>query len=65
MKRLVFEIAAIMACAVLALEAVHYREAVLDANIDRNRAWKTVIELRHSLEACGRSAHQERHLATP
>jgi hypothetical protein len=52
MHRLVLEIAAIVACAVLGLEAVHYRKAVIESNLDRKRAWNTVIELRHSLETC-------------
>jgi hypothetical protein len=47
MKRLAFETALVVAVLVLLLEAVHYRNAVLDANVDRNRAWRTVIELRH------------------
>jgi hypothetical protein len=45
-KRIVFETALVIAAIVLGLEAVHYRNAVLDANIDRTRAWKTVVELR-------------------
>jgi len=50
MKRLVFEIGLGTAVIILGLEAVHYRNAVLAANIDMNRAWKTVVELR---EKCG------------
>lgn len=65
MHRLVLEIAAVMACLVLGLEAIHYREAVLEANVDRKRAWKTVVELRHSLEACKGSARQDRPAGQP
>ena len=32
------------------LEAVHYREAVLAANIDLKRAWHTVVELREQCQ---------------
>ncbi len=52
MKRLVFEIALFVGVLVMGLEAVHYRNAVIEANIDRNRAWNTVIELRRKLEKC-------------
>lgn len=52
MKRLVFEIALFVGVLVMGLEAVRYRNAVLEANIDRNRAWNTVIDLRHKLEKC-------------
>jgi len=51
MKRMVLEVGLVVAVIVLGLEAVHYREAVLDCNIDRKRAWKTVVELRSSAEA--------------
>jgi hypothetical protein len=54
MKRIVLEMALIVMVIVLGLEAVHYREAVLDANIDRKRAWKTVVDLRQS---CAEHAH--------
>ena len=50
MVRILLETAAVVLLMVLALEAIHYREAVIDANIDRNRAWRTVVELRKS---CG------------
>ena len=50
MKRLVFETALVIGVLVLGLEAVHYREAVLDANVDRKRAWNTVRELRAKCE---------------
>lgn len=52
MKRLVFEIALCVGVMVMGLEAVHYRNAVLEANIDRNRAWNTVVDLRGKLEKC-------------
>ena len=52
MKRLVFEIALFIGILVMGLEAVHYRNAVLEANVDRNRAWNTVVELRRGLEKC-------------
>jgi hypothetical protein len=50
MKRILFETALAVAAIVLGLEAVHYRNAVLDANVDRKRAWKTVVELREKCE---------------
>jgi hypothetical protein len=48
MKRLVLEIGLVIAALVFALEAIHYRQAVLEANVDRKRAWKTVVELRRA-----------------
>ena len=48
MKRLVFETGLVIAVLVFALEAIHYRQAVLEANVDRKRAWKTVVELRRA-----------------
>ena len=57
MKRLVFEIGMSVAALVLGLEAVHYRNAVLEANVDRHRAWNTVVELR---ERCGPPQHSSR-----
>jgi hypothetical protein len=50
MKRIVLETGLVVAVIVLGLEAVHYREAVLEANIDRNRAWNTVVQLREKCE---------------
>lgn len=50
MKRLLFETAVVLAALILGLEAIHYRNAVLDANVDRKRAWKTVVELREKCE---------------
>jgi len=50
MKRIVFETGLVVAVIVLGLEAVHYREAVLEANVDRKRAWNTVVELREKCE---------------
>lgn len=46
MKRTVFEVALVMMVVVLGLEVVHYRDAVLEANVDRKRAWAIVVELR-------------------
>ncbi len=46
MKRTVFEVGLVVAVIIFGLEAVHYRNAVLDCNVDRKRAWKTVVELR-------------------
>jgi hypothetical protein len=53
MKRVAFETALVVAVIALFLEVVHYRNAVLDANVDRNRAWKTVVELRNRCPATG------------
>ena len=53
MKRTAFETALVIAVIALALEVVHYRNAVLDANVDRKRAWKTVVELRQQCEEKG------------
>ena len=52
MKRLLFEIMLFVGVLVMGLEAVHYRNAVIEANSDRHRAWNTVIDLRHKLEKC-------------
>ncbi|HET9754110.1 MAG TPA: hypothetical protein VFP52_14150, partial [Myxococcales bacterium] len=48
--RIAFETGLVVAVIVLGLEAVHYREAVLEANVDRKRAWNTVVELREKCE---------------
>ncbi|HZR09081.1 MAG TPA: hypothetical protein VFA79_10895 [Myxococcales bacterium] len=50
MLRTWLETAGVVLLIALALEVMHYRNAVLDANVDRNRAWKTVVELRHACE---------------
>ena len=50
MKRTVFETALVMMVLVLGLEVVHYRNAVLEANVDRKSAWHTVVELRRKCE---------------
>jgi len=47
MKRVALETGLVVAVIVLGLELIHYRNAVLDANVDRNRAWRTVVELRN------------------
>jgi len=49
-KRTVFETALVMLVLVLGLEVVHYRNAVLEANVDRKTAWKTVVELRRKCD---------------
>jgi hypothetical protein len=51
MKRTAFETALVIAVIALFLEVIHYRNAVLEANVDRNRAWKTVVELRKKCES--------------
>jgi hypothetical protein len=53
MKRVAMETFLVVAVIALALEVVHYRNAVLDANVDRNRAWKTVVELRKQCALSG------------
>ncbi|HZX95879.1 MAG TPA: hypothetical protein VFE90_15260 [Myxococcales bacterium] len=55
MKRIAFETGLVVAVIVLGLEAVHYRQAVLEANVDRKRAWKTVVELRDKCETASSS----------
>ena len=60
MKRLALEVGLVVAVLVLGLEAVHYRNAVLDCNIDRKRAWKTVVELRDQLEKPDAGAASEK-----
>ena len=50
MKRTVFETTLVMAVLVLGLEVIHYRNAVLEANVDRKVAWRTVVEFRHKCE---------------
>jgi len=52
-KRTVFETALVMIALVLGLEVVHYRNAVLEANVDRKTAWRTVVDLRRRCEAAG------------
>ena len=53
MSRVALETALVVAILALALEVVHYRNAVLDANVDRNRAWKTVVELKNRCTITG------------
>ena len=53
MKRTAFETALVIAVLALGLEVIHYRNAVLEANVDRKRAWKTVVELRQQCEEKG------------
>jgi hypothetical protein len=49
-KRTVLETALVLMVLVLGLEVVHYRNAVLEANVDRKTAWRTVVELRRKCE---------------
>ena len=53
MKRMVVEIGLGVLAVLLGLEVIHYRNAVIDANLDRNRAWRTVVQLRHACERQG------------
>jgi hypothetical protein len=57
MKRIVLEIGLAVTVIICGLEAVHYREAVLESNVDRNRAWKMVRELREKCEQPQLHAH--------
>lgn len=50
MTRILIETAMVVLVIVLGLEVLHYRNAVLESNVDRHRAWQTVIELR---QRCG------------
>ncbi|MFL5312032.1 MAG: hypothetical protein ACJ79H_16490 [Myxococcales bacterium] len=63
MKRTVFETALVLMVLVLGLEVVHYRNAVLDANVDRKTAWRTVVELRRKCELAGHGGAS--HAAVP
>jgi hypothetical protein len=56
MKRTVLETALVMMVLVLGLEVVHYRNAVLEANVDRKTAWRTVVELRRKCEPAAQGA---------
>lgn len=61
MKRMMMEVALAVMVLVLGLEVVHYRNAVLDTNLDNKRAWKTVVELRAKAEAgCAPTAARTR-----
>jgi len=51
MKRTAFETALVIAVIALFLEVIHYRNAVLAANVDLGRAWRTVSELRKKCES--------------
>jgi hypothetical protein len=62
-KRTVFETALVLMVLVLGLEVVHYRNAVLEANVDRKTAWRTVVELRRRCEPAGQSGAS--HAAVP
>jgi hypothetical protein len=50
MKRTVLEVGLAVMVLVLGLEVVHYRNAVIECNIDDKRAWQTVLQLRRSVE---------------
>jgi hypothetical protein len=50
MKRTVFEVALTVTVLVLGLEVVHYRNAVVECNVDDKRAWQTVLQMRRSAE---------------
>ena len=63
MKRTVFETALVLMVLVLGLEVVHYRNAVLEANVDRKTAWHTVVELRRKCEPAGQGGAS--HAAVP
>lgn len=52
MTRKLIETALVLGSVILMLEAVHYRQALLAANIDRKDAWNTVVELRRQREGC-------------
>ena len=59
MKRTAFETALVIVVIALFLEVIHYRNAVLEANVDRKRAWKTVVELRQQCEEKGIPAQSQ------
>ena len=65
MKRTVFETALLMMVLVLGPEVVHYRNAVLEANVDRKNAWHTVVELRRKCEVAGLGADRPVPHAAP
>jgi hypothetical protein len=50
---MLFDTALVILTVVLGLEVVHYREAVLAANVDRKRAWDTVVTMRRNCEVAG------------
>jgi hypothetical protein len=62
-KRTVFETALVLMVLVLGLEVVHYRNAVLESNVDRKAAWRTVVELRRKCEPAGQGSTS--HAAVP
>ena len=65
MKRTVFETALVLMVLVLGLEVVHYRNAVLEANVDRKTAWRTVVELRRKCEPAGHASGSDAAVAAP
>lgn len=52
MSRMVLQTAFVIGALIVGLEAVHYRRALLAANVDRKEAWSTVVDLRHRMERC-------------
>ena len=62
---MVFETALVMGSLVLLLEAVHYRNALIESNLDRKGAWSTVVDLRHKLERCGTASGPRDEAAPP
>jgi hypothetical protein len=56
MKRILIEVGLFVAAFVLGLEATHYRNAVLECNVDRKRAWSTVVDLREKNEELVKAA---------
>ena len=65
MKRTVFETALVLMVLVLGLEVVHYRNAVLEANVDRKTAWRTVVELRRKCEPAGHAGASHAGVPAP
>jgi hypothetical protein len=50
MTRTLVDVLLVTLVLILGMEVVHYRNAVLDSNRDRKRAWTTVVELRERCE---------------
>ena len=53
MKRMVVEIGLGVLTLLLGLELVHKRNVLIETNLDRERAWRTVVQLRHTCELQG------------
>jgi hypothetical protein len=56
MRRTLIMVGLAVAALVLGLEATHYRNAVLECNVDRKRAWNTVVDLREKNEDLQKAA---------